>query len=84
MQFSFIMQHNNRKICHYLVRLKSSGQDCKFACPQCHYNLLLSYILDQLLRGLHNKTLQVDLLAKVTQLKIMEDVVNQAEASNQS
>jgi len=80
MQFSAITHHENEMVCDYLVRLKSSAQDCEYACPQCQPTVSPSYIRDQLIRGLHNETLQVDILTKATQLKIMEDVDKHAEA----
>jgi len=33
MQFSAITQHENEMVRDYLVRLKSSAQDCEYACP---------------------------------------------------
>ena len=80
MQFSSLSQHDNEQLRDYLIRLKSSAQDCEFSCPQCHHDLSLSYIRDQLIRGLHNEVLQVDILAKATTLTSMEDVVKHAEA----
>jgi len=59
--------------------LKSSAKDCEFACPSCQHDLSPSYIWDQLIRGLHNETLQVDILAKATQLKTMEDVIKHVD-----
>ena len=78
--FSSINQSENEAIKSYLVRLKSSAKDCEFECPSCHHDLSPIHIKDQFIRGLHNTTLQTDILAKSLALKSIEDVLTHAEA----
>ena len=80
MQFASLLQHENELLKDYVVRLKSSAQDCEFSCPHCEHDISKTYIRDQFIRGLSNEVLQVDILAKATTLKGLEDVVKHAEA----
>lgn len=80
MHFTAISQHENESLKDYLVRLKSTAQDCEFACPHCNLDLSPTHIRDQFIRGLNNETLQVDVLAKASQLTTLEDILKHAEA----
>ena len=63
----------------YLIHLKSSEPDCEFTCSNCNFDLQLNHRRDQFIWGLNNDTLQTDIPAKACQIKILEDVVKQAE-----
>ena len=49
-------------------------------CPNCHFDLQSINIKDQFIRGLQNKLIQTDILAKASQLKTLEDVIKHSEA----
>ena len=54
--------------------------DCQVTCPICNKDLQPFHIKDQLIRGLHDKTLQTDILAKASHLVELADVIKHAEA----
>ena len=80
MNFASTTQSRQETIQEYLIRLKSSAPDREFSCPGCNLDLQPSHIRDQFIRGLHNDTLQTDILAKASQLKTLEEVIKHAEA----
>ena len=67
----------NQRFCCYI---RSSAPDCKFQCPNCHFDFQSINIKDQFIRGLHNESIQTDILAKASQLKTLEDVIKHSEA----
>ena len=73
MSFSSIVQSENESIKDFFVRLNSSAKDCEFTCPNCQYDLLPVNVKDQFTRGLRNSTLQTDILAKSSSLKIIDN-----------
>ena len=78
--FSNLCQSDGETVKSFLVRLKSSANDCAFECPSCQFNLSEVHIKDQLIRGITNASLQTDILAKSTSLKTLDDVLKHAEA----
>ena len=80
MTFGSLIQADIESIHDFVVKLKSLGIDCEFSCPNCNYNLLDNHVKDQLIRGLHNNSIQTDILAKANQLKTLQDVIKHAEA----
>ena len=78
MNFGNLLQSEGESIKDFLVRICSLAVECEFSCPACKTNI--SSIKDQFICGLHNETLQTDILAKATQLKTINDVVKHAEA----
>ena len=78
--FSNLTQSENEPVKDFVVRLKSHARDCEFACPNCNHDLVPTNVMDQLVRGLHNSTLQTDILAKSETLKVLADVVKHAES----
>ena len=74
--FRNIDQLENETINSFLVRLKSSSNECEFECPQCHYDL--SSIQGSADTG--TAQLQTVILAKWTSLKTLEDIVKHAQA----
>ena len=80
MNFAAITQNQHETVQDYLIRLKSSAPDCEFSCPGCNFDLQPNHIRDQFIRGLHNDTLQTDILAKASHLKNLEDIIKHAEA----
>ena len=80
LSFSNITQSDNETIHAFLIRLKSSAQDCEYSCPNCKFDLSSVHVKDQFIRGLHNSQLQTDILAKSSYLKTLDDVVKHAEA----
>ena len=80
MHFANLTQNDNETLKDYLIRLKSTAQDCEFSCPNCQHDLSSSHIRDQFIRGLINETLQIDVLAKASQLQTLEDILKHAEA----
>jgi hypothetical protein len=78
--FSNVVQSEGEAVKDFVVRLNSHARDCEFACPHCKGDLMPINVKDQLLRGLHNSTLQTDVLAKSETLKNLEDIVKHAES----
>ena len=69
LQFSSIIQSDGESIKDYVIWLKSVIPDCEYVCPNC-----------QFIRGIQNESLQTDILAKASLLKLLEEVVKHAEA----
>ena len=80
LHFRSIHQLRQESIKDFVVRLRSSAPDCEFQCPNCHFDLQSINIKDQFIRGLHNESIQTDILAKASQLKTLEDVIKHSEA----
>ena len=80
MNFSKLMQKENESVQDFLSRLRSLAVDCEFLCPDCEHDISFVNIRHQFIHGLFNETLQTDILAKASQLKTVEAVVNHAEA----
>ena len=80
MTFSNTVQSENESIKDYVIRLNTTARDCKFAYPSCKFDLLPTNVKDQFIRGLQNSTLQTDVLAKSNSLKILEEIIEHAEA----
>ena len=78
--FSSLFQSEGEPINDFIIRLKSVSPDCEFTCPGCHKDLQPFHIKDQLIRGLHDETLQTDILAKASHLLKLEDVIKHAQA----
>ena len=79
-KFSNIVQNDGELIKDYVVRLNSSAKDCEFACPSCGHDLQHINVKDQFIRGIHNSSLQTDILAKSETLTSLEDIIKHAEA----
>ena len=62
------------------MRLRSAVTECSYECPSCKFDLSDTRIRDQFIRGLGNKALQTDVLAKTDQLKTLEDLIKHAES----
>ena len=80
MNFGNLMQSESESIKDFLMRTCSLAVDCKLSCPACKTDISNIKIKHQFTRGLHNETLWTDIVAKVTQLKTVDDVVKHAEA----
>ena len=80
LNFRSIHQLQEESIKDFVVRLRSSAPDCEFQCPNCHFDLQSINIKHQFIRGLHNESIQTDILAKASQLKTLEDVIKHSEA----
>lgn len=82
MKFTDHMQQEGETIQDFVIRLKSLAIDCEFSCPSpdCDYDQTESRVLDQFLKGLRNKQLQADILAKSTSLQTLELTVKHAES----
>ena len=80
LNFSKLVQSESESISDYLVRLKSTARDCEFTCPNCKFDLMSVNVKDQMIRGIHNETLQTDILSKAGTLKSLEDIVKHAES----
>ena len=78
--FSNLAQSENEPVKDFVVRLKSSARDCEFVCPNCNHDLVPVNVKDQLIRGLHNSTLQTDILAKSDTLGDLPTIVKHAES----
>ena len=78
--FSNLAQSDGEAVKDYVVRLKSHARDCEFACPHCKHDLISTNVKDQLIRGLQNKQLQTDILAKSETLQDLEAIVKHAES----
>ena len=79
--FGELVQGETESAKSYVVRLRAATCNCAFQCPNCEHDLSLINIKDQLIRGLCNAKLQADVLAKASQLKLLNDVINHVEAS---
>ena len=80
MTFSAITRSEGETMQNFLVRLRSTAQDCEFSCPSCHFDLQSINVKDQFTRGLYNETLQTDILAKAGHLNTLGQIVKHAEA----
>ena len=80
MSFFNKLQGPDETIQEYVTHLRSIAHDCEYTCPRCHYDLQPINIRCQLIRGLHNETLHIDILAKAKTLTELEDVVKHAES----
>ena len=80
LHFSSLHQSETEPIQEFVVGWKSIVPDCKFTCSNCQHDIQEQHIRDQLIRGLFNKTLQTDILAKASHLKSLEDIIIHAEA----
>ena len=78
--FGDIVQSENQTIKDFVVQLRSAATDCAYACPGCELDLSESHIRDQFIRGLHNKSLQADVLAKTNQLKTLDELIKHAQS----
>jgi transposase InsO family protein len=78
--FSNLTQSEGEPVKDFVVRLKSHARDCEFACPNCKHDLVPVHVKDQLVRGIHNSTLQTDILAKSETLKDLADIVKHAQS----
>ena len=72
--FSNLVQSGNKAVKDLVVRLKSSAHDSEFACPNCNHDLIPGNVKDQIVRGLHNSSLQTDILAKADVLVDLDAV----------
>ena len=80
MNFGSLMQHENEPIKDFLVLLCYMAVDCEFICPAYSHGLSNSKIKVQFLCAFQNEIQQTDLLAKASQLKTIEEIVQHAEA----
>ena len=64
----------------YQNNQKRRDENLEFLCPDYEHDISSVNIRHQFIRGLFNETLQTDILAKASQLKTVEAVVNHAEA----
>ena len=78
--FGSLMQQENEPIKDFLILLCYMAVDCEFICPAYSHGLFISNIKDQFLRAFQKEILQTDLLAKASQLKTIEEIVQHAEA----
>ena len=79
-EFGDILQGEKETIKNFVVRLRSAVTECSYECPSCKFDLSDTRIRDQFIRGLGNKALQTDVLAKTDQLKTLEDLIKHAES----
>ena len=80
MNFGNLLQSEGESMKDFLMRIHSLAVDCELSCPACKTDISSINIKDQFIHGLYNETLHTDILAKVTQLKTIDDVVKHAEA----
>ena len=78
--FGDIMQGEKELIKDFVVKLRSAAIDCAYACPGCELDLAGMFIRGQFIRGLHDTTLQADVLAKSDQLKTLDELIKYAES----
>ena len=75
-----MFQSEGESVTDFVVRLKPISPDCKFSCPGCHKDLQPIHTKDQLILGLYNEKLQTDILAEVSHLIQLEDMIKHYEA----
>ena len=78
--FGNLYQAEGENVKDFVRRLQSAATDCEFSCVSCKYNLGDVHIMDQLIRGMYDKRLQADVLAKAASLRTLESILNHAEA----
>ena len=79
--FSSLFQSEGESVTDFIVWLKSTSPDCEFSCPGCHKDLKHIHIKDQIIWGLYNEKLQTDILAKVSHLIQLEDIIKHWESA---
>ena len=80
LSFSNIIQNETESIANFVVRLKANANDCNYSCPSCKVDISEEYIKDQFVRGLHNTSLQTDILAKAGALDSLDKQIKHAQA----
>ena len=80
MHFGNITQSPSESRQDQIVWLKSAAIDHEFSCPGCQRDLSPLHVKDQFIRGLFSNTLQTDILAKVSHLQTLEQLIAHAEA----
>ena len=81
-RMSFVsIQQQQQSVQDYIVGLRSAAVECAYECPECQADLSNYNIKDQFTRGLNDKTLQTEVLAKIEtgQLKTLDELVTHAE-----
>ena len=81
--FSELLQTECESIKDFLVRLNSIAKDCEFECPNCSHDLTSTNVKDQLIRGINNSSLQIDVLTfvlKFETLNTLEKILKHVEA----
>ena len=81
-RMSFVsIQQGQQSVQDYIVKLRSAAVECAYACPSCDVDLSNYNIKDQFMRGLADKTLQKEVLAKIEtgQLNTLDELVSHAE-----
>ena len=79
-EFGDIIQGEHDSIKDFVVRLRSAAIECSFECYSCKIDLSETRIRDQFIRGLHDQTLQADILSKTKQLKTLDELIQHAES----
>lgn len=64
---------------NFIVQLKSVAQEYEYSCPSCLADLESIHVKDQLIQGLHNETLQTDILTKARYLRSLKEIVKHAK-----
>ena len=78
--FGDLNQSEGENVKDFVRHLQSAATDCEFSCVSCKYNLADIHIMDQLIRGMSDKRLQADVLAKAASLRTLESILNHTEA----
>ena len=79
-KFSKLAQSANESIQSYVIRLRSAAKECDFLCPQCRADISSTYIKDQLISGVHNHILQMDILSKAETLLDVNSTIKHCES----
>ena len=80
LNFATLPKSEGKSMQNSIVQLKSVAKNCEYSCPSCYVDLQSIHVKDQFIRGLHNETLQTDILAKAKYHKSLEDIVKHFEA----
>ena len=80
LNFATLPKSEGKSMQNGIVQLKSVAKNCEYSCPLCYVDLQSIHVKDQFIRGLHNETLQTDILAKAKYRKSLEDIVKHFEA----
>ena len=82
-KFADLTQHDSGEdIQSFFIRLQQNVLDCEYVCPNsvCKQDLSEEHIKHQFIKGLANKQLQTDILAKAKSLDTLQKVLEHAKA----
>ena len=77
--FTKLTQQDNESVRDFVIRCKQVATECNFACPCCDADLTNWMLTDKITCGVHNETLQHELLQQNDSLASLEAVIRYCE-----